>query len=66
MNSTFDWLCNYLSTIVCQRLLFHACGEPFKPGAPASDRRVPGFLELLLYVNVCILVCVFAPEAINN
>ena len=62
MNSSFDWLCNYLSTIVCQRLLFHACarGELFKPGALASDQRA-WFLRIAsvrecLYTCVCVCV----------
>ena len=32
----------------------------FKPGASAEGQCVPGFLELLLSANVCMLVCVFA------
>ena len=28
-----------------------------KPGAPATGRCTPGFLELVLSVNVCVRVC---------
>ena len=41
----------------------------FKPGAPATGRRTPGFLKFILCgLSVCLLtcVCVSAPKAINN
>ena len=42
----------------------------FKPGACQPEAGAPGFLLLLLSVNVSMHVCVFvyvsAPEAINN
>ena len=39
----------------------------FKPGVHQLQAQVPGFLDLLVSVNVCMLACVcVAPEAINN
>ena len=38
----------------------------FKPGVPATGQSAPGFLELLLSVDVCMHVCVFACVCVHS